>query len=317
MIAKGIRVSAGWLALREPADAAARAPDLVEHLRRHLPATGRRVIHDLGCGTGAMGRWLAPRLPGPQHWVVHDRDAELLALAAADPPGRAADGAPVTVEAKQSDITRLPPGELADASLITASALLDLLTEDELAALAGVWAGAGCPVLLTLSVVGRVKLTPADALDCRVAAAFDAHQRRTTERGRLLGPDAVAVTIEEFDRLGAKVLVRPSPWGLGALEADLAAEWLTGWVGAACEQQVELAAEAGDYTRRRLAQIAAGRLAVTVDHADLLVLAPTSAVHARARGRDCGARRTQPRGSRPADNGTSSVCAPLVAFVAR
>src|SRR5439155_3402323 len=124
MTVEGTGVSAGWLALREPADAAARAPDLVGHLGRHLPATGRRVIHDLGSGTGAMGRWLAPLLPGPQHWVVHDRDADLLEIAAADLPDPAADGAAVTVEAKQSDITRLHEGDLADASLITASALL-------------------------------------------------------------------------------------------------------------------------------------------------------------------------------------------------
>ena len=91
------------------------------------------MIHDLGCGTGAMGRWLAPLLPGPQHWVVHDRDADLLEVAAADLPGPAADGAAVTVEARQSDITRLHPGDLTGATLITASALLDLLTEDELA----------------------------------------------------------------------------------------------------------------------------------------------------------------------------------------
>jgi predicted RNA methylase len=272
MTVEGIRVSRRWLVLREPADAAARASDLVEHLGRHLPATGRRVIHDLGCGTGAMGRWLAPRLTGPQHWVVHDRDADLLLLAAADPPGPASDGAAVTVEAKQSDITRLHPADLADASLITASALLDLLTEDELAALVTVWAGAGCPMLLTLSVVGRVDVTPADPLDRRVAAAFDAHQRRTTVGGRLLGPDAVARAVEEFGRLGAEVLVRPSPWRLNASQADLAAEWFTGWVGAACEQQAELAAESEVYTRRRLAQAAAGQLAVTVDHADLLVL---------------------------------------------
>jgi hypothetical protein len=56
------------------------------------------------------------------------------------------------------------------------------------------------------------------------------------------------------------------------LQADLAAEWFTGWVGAACEQQVELAAETEVYVRRRLGQAQAGRLAVTVDHADLLVL---------------------------------------------
>jgi Methyltransferase domain len=272
MTVEDIRVSGRWLALRESADAAARAPDLVEHLGRHLPATGRRVIHDLGCGTGAMGRWLAPRLPGPQHWVVHDWDAELLEVAAADLPSPAADGAAVTVEAKQSDITRLHAGDLADATLITASALLNLLTEDKLAGLVAVCVGAGCPALLTLSVVGRVKLSPADPLDRRVAAAFDAHQRRTTEGGRLLGPDAVAVALKRFGRLGAEVLVRPSPWRLGALQADLVAEWFTGWVGAACEQQVELAAETDAYIRRRLAEATEGQLAVTVDHADLLVL---------------------------------------------
>ena len=271
MSASRIEVSRGWLALRESADAAARAVDLVERLGRQLPATGRWVIHDLGCGTGAMGRWLAPLLPGPQHWVAHDRDTDLLEVAAAHLPGSAADGAAVTVEAKHSDITRLRPGDLAGATLITASALLDLLTEDELAGLIGVCAGRGCPMLLTLSVVGHVKLTPADHLDRRVAAAFDAHQRRVTERGRLLGPDAVALAVEQCGQLGAEVLVRLSPWRLGASHANLAAEWFSGWVGAACEQEVELAAGAEPYARRRLAQAAAGELAVTVDHADLLV----------------------------------------------
>jgi SAM-dependent methyltransferase len=272
MTVEGIRVSRGWLALREPADAAARAPDLADELRRRLPAAGRQVIHDLGCGTGAMGRWLAPRLPGPQHWILHDRDADLLAVAAEDLPGEAADGAAVTVETRESDITRLEPGDLAGATVITASAMLDLLTGEELAGLVTVCAGAGCPVLLTLSVVGRVSLDPADPLDAAVAAAFDAHQRRWTERGRLLGPDAVAASVEEFGRLGADVLIRPSPWRLGALEADLAAEWFTGWVGAACEQQVELAAETDAYACRRLAEAKAGHLDVTVHHADLLVL---------------------------------------------
>ena len=127
-------------------------------------------------------------------------------------------------------------------------------------------------MLLTLSVVGRVELAPADPLDRCVAAAFDAHQRRMTAGGRLLGPDAVAAAAERFRRLGADVLVRPSPWRLGAADADLAAEWLTGWLDAACEQEAELAAEstgtqAGVWRRRE-----AGQLAVTVDHADLLVL---------------------------------------------
>ena len=45
-----------------------------------------------------------------------------------------------------------------------------------------------------------------------------------------------------------------------------------GWIAAACEQEPALAAEAGAYRDRRLAQAAAGELTVTVDHADLLVL---------------------------------------------
>jgi hypothetical protein len=272
MTVEGIRVSRRWLALREPADAAARNRELVEH----LPATGRWLIHDLGCGTGAMGRWLTPLLPGPQSWVLHDRDPDLLELAASDLPGPAGDGAAVSVETRQSDITQLDLDDLAGATLITASALLDLLAEDDLARLVSVCVGAGCPTLLTLSVVGRVELIPADPLDRRIAAAFDSHQRRTTERGRLLGPDAVSAAVEQFRRLEAEVLVRPSPWRLGASEAELAAEWFSGWAEAACEQEAELGAKTHDYTRRRLAQARAGQLAVTVDHVDLLALPRSS-----------------------------------------
>jgi hypothetical protein len=272
MIAEVVRVTPEWLVLREPADAAARSADIAERLGRHLPAAGPLVIHDLGGGSGAMGRWLAPRLRGPQHWVVHDRDADLLKRAVADPPPAAVDGSAVTVEARRSDITRLPPGDLAGAGVIAASALLDMLTADELAGMLGACTGIGCPMLLALTVVGRVALAPADPLDARMAAAFDAHQRRTTTGGRLLGPDAVAVAVEELRGTGAEVLVRPSPWRLDATHADLTAEWFGGWVAAACEQEPALAAEAGAYRDRRLAQAAAGELAVTVDHADLLVL---------------------------------------------
>src|SRR4051812_49556023 len=136
MSATAVRVSPDWLTLREPADAAARSVELAGRLARHLRA-GPLVIHDLGGGSGAMGRWLAPRLPGPQHWVVHDRDPDLLELAVAAPSGPAADGAGVSVEARQSDIARLAAADLAGATLIVASALLDMLTADELAGMLG------------------------------------------------------------------------------------------------------------------------------------------------------------------------------------
>jgi hypothetical protein len=172
-----------------------------------------------------------------------------------------------------SDVTRLTPDDLAGADLIVASALLDILSTDELARMLEVCTGIGVrPLLLALTVVGRVVLTPAEPLDARVDAAFNAHQRRTTRAGRLLGPDAVTAAAAQLRATGADVIVGPSSWQLDATYADLTAQWLRGWVAAACEQTPALAVEAGPYRDRRLAQAAAGELAVTVDHADVLVL---------------------------------------------
>lgn len=267
-----IRVSPDWLGLREAADAAARSRGLVDQICRRVPVEGPWLIHDLACGSGSMGRWLAPFLPGSQRWILHDRDTDLLTQAAGKAPGPAMDGTAVVIETRLSDVTQLRPDDLAGATLITASALLDLLTRDELERLIHTCAGAGCPVLFALSVTGSVQLLPPDPLDVRIAAAFNAHQRRPTPRGRLLGPDAVAAAVEGFRGQDAEVLVHPSPWRLGGGENGLVVQWLTRWVDAACEQEPALAPDAYLYRRRRLREAAAGALAVTVGHADLLVL---------------------------------------------
>ncbi|MFE7972764.1 SAM-dependent methyltransferase [Streptomyces shenzhenensis] len=266
------RYAPEWLELREPADAAARALDLLDPLRIRLANLPGRadglVVHDLGCGTGSMGRWLAPRLDGAQHWILHDRDPYLLHFAAVGSPRAAADGSRVTVETRRGDVARLTPDALTGAALVTASALLDVLTHEEVATLAAACVAAGCPALLTLSVAGRVELTPADPLDADITEAFNAHQRRTG----LLGPDAVTVTCEAFADRGATVKLQPSPWRLGPEEAALTAQWLRGWVGAAVEQRPELAQRAERYLEDRLAACAAGELHVVVHHTDLLAL---------------------------------------------
>ncbi|MFJ5994945.1 SAM-dependent methyltransferase [Streptomyces sp. NPDC092370] len=266
------RYAPEWLELREPADAAARAHDLIDPLRirlANLPGkSGGVVIHDLGCGTGSMGRWLAPRLDGAQHWVLHDRDPYLLHFAAVASPRSAADGSRVSVETRRGDIARLTPDALRGASLVTASALLDVLTREEIDTFAAACAGAGCPALLTLSVAGRVELTPSHPLDAEIAQAFNDHQRRDG----LLGPDAVTAAAEAFSEHGATVRLHPSPWRLGPEQAALTEQWLRGWVGAAVEERPELRAEADVYLANRLAACAAGELRVTVHHIDLLAL---------------------------------------------
>ena len=251
-----------WLALREPADAAARSAELAEQVRRLAPT----VVRDIGCGTGSMGRWLAPRLPGPQQWILHDRDPVLLERAVAGMP------ATIVAQGRPGDLTDLRAADLTGTSLVAASALLDLLTADEVETLAAACAAAGCAVLLTLSVTGHVEITPPDPLDVVLAAAFDAHQRRTVDGRRLLGPDAGPVAEQALLRHGMTVQTRPSPWRLDADRAELAEEWLRGWIAAAVAQRPELAVEADRYLRRRLVASAAGALRVTVGHVDLLAV---------------------------------------------
>jgi hypothetical protein len=247
-----------WLALREPADTDARAEELLTTLRTTMTGADM-VIRDLGSGTGSMARWLAPRLPVSQKWILTDRDPVLLEVAAASVPGAIPE---------LRDLTTLTAADLAGTSLVTGSALLDVLTKQEVSALAEACVTADCPALFALSVVGQVEFDTPDPLDEPLAAAFNAHQRRTVDGRTLLGPSAVPVAATAFARLGAAVHRRPSPWRLGPDRAELAAEWLRGWVSAACEQEPDLRADAEEYRTRRLA----GEFHVTVHHEDLLAL---------------------------------------------
>jgi hypothetical protein len=250
--------SADWLSLREPADAAARDAGLADVLRDRL--TPPLTVRDLGCGTGSMGRWLAPRLPGPQHWVLMDRDPALLTHAGTHLPDA------VTVETRQGDVTALTGDDLAGTALVTCSALLDLLTAGEVDALVAACAAHGTAALFTLSVTGEVTIDPADPLDAEIAAAFNAHQRRTSGGRRLLGPDAAEVAAAAFAKARATVCIRPTPWRLGSDSAPLATQWLGGWVGAAVEQRPDLRLD--DYLHRRTAD----GFAVDVGHQDLLAI---------------------------------------------
>jgi hypothetical protein len=260
--------SPDWLALRGPADAAARSGELAEAaaaLVAHSAAAGPLVVHDLGAGTGAMMRWLAPRLPGSQTWVLHDGDAGMLDRARAD-PGVDAAGRSVRIRTSVEELGGLARDAFADASLVTASALLDVLTADDARAIVDACVAAGVPALFCLSVTGRVAIDPARPDDDAFARAFDDHQRRTTAGRRLLGPDAPDVVAGLFAAAGWRVRRGSTPWRLGPDDRALAEEWLDGRLAAAVEQRPELAERAA---ARRRGLVGRGFTAV-VDHEDLL-----------------------------------------------
>ncbi len=272
------RADPGWLAQRATADDAARSTQLAAQLAALMPP-GRVLVHDLGAGTGAMTRWLAPRLPGPQRWVLHDGDAGILRCldlhAVTDDAGR-----PIVTATRVESLASLPPDAFHGAAAVTASALLDVITADEAARVVAACVVAAVPALFSLSVTGEVRLEPlpgaepgAEAGEADVAvlsAAFNDHQRRDAGGRRMLGPDAVRVVAAGFAEAGWAVRTAATPWRLGPDDARLIAAWLHGWIAAAVIQRPLLAQAAGRSERRWGAWAASGLLRVTVSHEDLL-----------------------------------------------
>ena len=108
------------------------------------------------------------------------------------------------------------------------------------------------PALLTLTVTGRVELDPPDPVDAEVAAAFDAHQRRTVAGRSLLGPDAAAAAEDAFRRAGMTVRTADDALAARRGRPRPAARWLTERVTAAVEHQPDLRERAAEALRRRL-----------------------------------------------------------------
>jgi hypothetical protein len=264
-----LEVSSEWLALREPEDATARSRDLALTAVAML-LEGPIVVHDLGSGTGSMMRWLAPLLPGPLTWILHDWNAGLIerAIDGVRPPDR--DNAAIFVFSQTGNLADLRPADLAGASLVTASALLDVLTARETHAIVSACVGARCPALLTLSVTGQVQLSPRHELDSVFERAFNAHQLREADSRRQLGRYGAPIARALFTAAGWHVRPSTTVWRLDHRQPRLLREWFYGWVDAAVEQDPGLRADARRYCQLRMTQIERGELDAGIRHLDLL-----------------------------------------------
>lgn len=256
-----------WLALREPADSAARDASLLAAAAAQLGAVGGDVL-DLGCGTGATFRALAPFLDRPACWRLLDNDSVLLSEAVRR-VGR--DTQAIAIQADLNDVEAL----LVDGvGLVTASALLDLVSARWAERLAARLARAGVGLYATLNYDGSIAWDEPHPLDAAVLAAFNAHQTGDKGLGPALGPAATRVAGDCFRRLGCEVLVASSPWRLGPEQQALQRQLIAGIAQAVVEAGVAPGA-AADWRDARTA--AAVRSGGSIGHDDLLVL-PAPAV---------------------------------------
>jgi hypothetical protein len=281
-----------WLRLREVADRRSRSRALARRFAAAVRARaggGTALLLDLGAGTGANFRVLAPLIACDQDWRLIDRDPALIAHQPTEIAqwGRAqgyrvahgsglasisVGGAEWRVHSTGLDLTDLDGLPLMGVHGVTCSALLDLVSNDWLAALARRLASGYLPFLAALSTDGRREWRPPHQADVVIARAFAGHHRRDKGFGPALSDDAPAVMAAIFESLGYAVSREPSDWRLGA-ESNAVLELLIEETAAAAgEVEPAAAATIANWRRARLAERGRGELRLLVGHADLVAI---------------------------------------------
>ena len=254
-----------WLALREPADMAARNSDIIDEL---IIALGRRPharIVDLGAGTGSTLRAICEHLPPWQTWTLVDNDAALLEhgkdllLQWADTSERteavdpfcepeglklAKDDRVLDVRFRVADLQGAHLPVPADGlHLVTSSAFFDLTSRAFAAKLVPQIAKEKAVFYGALEVDGRVAWSPAHPVDGEMKAAFLHDQQIDKGFGPALGPSAPSVLKKEFEAAGYTVSMGPSDWKVGTIgrrsqHERLATALAAGWVDVARENRM-------------------------------------------------------------------------------
>jgi len=258
-----------WLALREPADVAARSAPLTRALIDTLPRDRALRIVDLGTGTGSNVRYLTRfGLQKPSggsgadpKWLLVDADPALLAEARTRLPG---------VETRQMNLGTLNAAVFSGRDLVTGSALLDLVSAAWIESLAVHCREAGAAALFALTYNGESRCEPPEPEDESIRALMNAHQRQNDKGfGRAAGQDASAIAAQCFEQQGYSVRRDRSDWHLMPDDRELQRQLLEGWADAALELVPGESLMIRDWLARRIAHVEASRSLITVGHDDL------------------------------------------------
>ncbi len=291
--------SADWLHQREPFDHAARqaaaaAPGLPGRLarwRQRAPGQALAVI-DLACGHGANLRALAPGLGGAQQWRLLDHDPALLRAVpdalgpwaqqhgfrfmlesgAGDEPtvDISAPGFQARVVSQRVDLAHeLASLEFGLAPLVTASALLDLVSAPWLQALIDKARAARAALMFGLTVDGRTAWDPGDPGDELVQGLFSRHQRRDKGFGPAMGSLAAPVALKQLARAGYRARQARTDWLIdGAMAPQMLLAMVEGMAAAALEQDPAAQDAVRSWQARR--QHGIGRSSLRVGHVDIV-----------------------------------------------
>ncbi len=191
-----------WLALREPADTAARSRKVMDACTAYFKNHGDVRICDMGAGTGASVRAFS-HMFAAAHWTLVDHDANNLAVAKHRHPD---------IATRVCDFARDPDCWPPDTALVTATALLDLTSRDWIDRFVAALRAKQLPLLCSLTVDDALSITPSHPLDKNVFDAFRAHQHGDKGFGPAMGGDSAAYLETALKNAGYDITAADSPW---------------------------------------------------------------------------------------------------------
>ncbi|MBP5979114.1 MAG: glycosyltransferase [Halomonas sp.] len=277
----GSQFAPDWLTLREEVDFTFRSQQLPSKAAQWLSArTPAPRLVDLGAGRGSNMRFLAPFMPLPQHWTLIDHDAALLDEARKSTDALV-DQSATTLETLCASLDSLDHPPLQSAHLVSASALLDLVSQTWIETLVAHCAKHQQALLMALSVTGEWGFTDADGEpladdeDHWLQILFIAHQQRDKGLGEALGGQAHGALVSALEQANYQVEQVETPWLLEAgnrSHQPLMTALINGWAEAATEQSPEAATRIAEWRERRTQAVASGEAGVWVGHCDLLAI---------------------------------------------
>jgi hypothetical protein len=257
--------SADWLALREPYDARARNPAVLAAVCDSVERCSPIRVVDLASGLGAMLRALAPRLSSPQVWRLVDNNSELLGFVRRMITPSAA----LALDLRRLDLSDDLEDALAGTvDLITASALLDLVSGSWLDRLLSEIAKRQLPFYTTLTYDGRTEIEPVDALDATMIAAANTHQRTDKGFGPALGPTAADTAIARLEAVQYSVITGASDWLIGPDEREIQMKIFAIWASAGQVVGGVSRSDVVGWLARRRDAVIAGCSAIRIGHID-------------------------------------------------
>lgn len=292
---------ASWLALREPFDQAARSEGLAKRFVAALAGSECPILIDLGGGTAANFRVLAPRIGRAQRWRLIDHDPRLIEQALAAVAVWAGEQGWRTERSRSGEVVVVTPmagrwtlgaepfdlsGPLDGLGFeacdgVVTTAFLDLVSEEWVRRFAAALAASRKPLLATLTVDGRRIWRPEHAVGSVIDAAFRHHQGGDKGFGESLGVGAAQATAVALQRYGFSVTLQESDWRIGSgAEQRIDSGRHRAMLETLINETVAVALEAAPHEAGAIARWRAdrqldleqGRLSLTVGHLDLLAL---------------------------------------------